>query len=276
MQKAAGPPANTTSPHQPSMCILCDHGSLELLTVPLESLSSGRLAEAVRSAREAAGPGVMDHAEAVLRGDAEAGVEPMLYDEVVGRALESGVLSSVDATAWAARLEDGEALRDPRVQAYLSSCAEILDEYLVLLQERRQVVERFVEAAEGRVGFLGLGPDGEIWFDFGGESYVALAAEEAREIVQRELGATLHTFETEMLMRYSTLPDNASDVVAGILTKPTDVANGILGGLVDLPLLAEDRIRAVGYAPFFRGDPPRPVEDLRFGEWIIVRIPTQI
>lgn len=258
------------------MCILCDHGTLELLTAPLESLAPGRVAEAVRAAREAAGPGVLDHAEAVLRGDTEPTVDASLYDEVVGRALESAVLNSMEATAWAARLEAGEGLRDPRVQAFLSSSTEILDEYAVLLTERKQVVERFVEAPEGAVTFLGLGPDGELWFDFESESYVALAAEEAREIVQRELGSTLNTFDAEVLMRYCSLPDTASDVVVGILAKPTDVANGILGGLIDLPLLAEDRIRAVGYAPFFRGDPPRPVEDLRFGEWIIVRIPTQL
>ena len=258
------------------MCILCDHGTLELLTVPLESLSSGRIAEAVRAAREAAGPGVLDHAEAVLRGDADGVADVGLYDEIVARALESGVLSSVEASAWAAKLEAAEGLRDPRVQAFLSSSAEILDEYAVLFTERRLIVERFVEAAEGAVTFLGLGPDGELWFDFEGESYVALSAEEAMEIVQRELGTTLHTFDAEVLMRYSSLPDSAGDVLVGILAKPTEVANGILSGIVDLPLLAEDRIRAVGYAPFFRGEPPRPVEDLRFGEWIIVRIPTQI
>ena len=77
------------------MCILCDHGTLEALTAPLESLSPGRVADAVRAAREAAGPGVLDHAEAVLRGDADPVVEAGLYDEVVGRALESGVLSSM-------------------------------------------------------------------------------------------------------------------------------------------------------------------------------------
>jgi hypothetical protein len=258
------------------MCILCDHGTLELLTVPLESLTQGRVAEAVRAAREAAGPGVLDHAEAVLRGDADALADVGLYDEVVARALESGVLSSVEASAWAARLEEGEGMRDPRVQAFLSSAAEILDEYAVLFTERRQIVERFVEANEGTVTFLGLGPDGELWFDFEGESYVALSAEEALEIVQRELGTTLHTFDAEVLMRYSSLPETATDVLTGILAKPTEIANPILGGLIDLPLLAEDRVRAVGYAPFFRGEPPRPVEDLRFGEWVIVRIPAQL
>lgn len=258
------------------MCILCDHGTLEVLTAPLERLSPGRLGDAVRAAREAAGPGVLDHAEAVLRGDAEPVVQVGLYDEVIGRALESGVLDTMKATDWDDRLEDGEALRDPRVQAFLSSAAEILDEYRVLLTERRQIVERFVESTGNAVAFLGLGPDGELWFDYDGESYVALNQEEAREIVQRELSAMLHTMDADILLRYCNLPETASDVVAGILTKPNDVANGILGEMVDLQLLADDRIRAVGYAPFFRGEPPRPVEDLRFGEWIILRVPTSI
>jgi len=259
-----------------SMCILCDHGSLELLTAPLDSLPSGRVAEAVRAAREAAGPGVLDHAEAVLRGDAAPVVEPMLYDEVVARALDSGILGMLQATEWARRLESGEALTDPRVQAFLASSTEILDEYSVLLRDRKQVVERFVEASNGAVTFLGLGPDGELWFDFEAEAYVALTAEEAMEIVQRELGTTLHTFDAETLMRYCSRPESARDLISGILLKPTDEANGSLEGLVDLSLLAEDRVRAVGYAPFFRGEPARPVEELRFGEWIILRVPTQL
>lgn len=258
------------------MCILCDHGTLELLTAPLDSLAPGRIAEAVRAAREAAGPGVLDHAEAALRGEAPPLAEAGLYDVVVARAVESGVLNSMDASAWSAWVEEGDGLRDPRVQAYLSACAEILDQYFVMLAERKQVVERFVESSNGVVAFLGLGPDGELWFDYDGESYVALEVEEALEIVQRELGTMLHTFDAELLLRYSNLPETAGDVIAGILTKPIETANGILSGLVDLPLLAEDRVRATGYAPFFRGEPPRPVEDLRFGEWIIVRIPTQL
>src|SRR5690606_41932430 len=101
------------------MCILCDHGSLELLTTSLESLSPGRLSEAVRAAREAAGPGVMDHAEAVLRGDAEPPAEASLYAEQVARALETGGLSSGAASARGARSEGGEHRRDPRRHAHL-------------------------------------------------------------------------------------------------------------------------------------------------------------
>ena len=48
---------------------------------------------------------------------------------------------------------------------------------------------------------------------------------------------------------------------ASVQAKPAEVANSLLAGLVDLPALAEDRVRTEGYAPFFRGDPPRPVAD---------------
>lgn len=257
------------------MCILCDHGALELLTTPLSRFEPGRLAEAVRAAREAAGPGVLDHAEAVLRGESPETTEPGLYAEiVVARALESGVLTSAEASAWSARLGASEGIRDPRVQAFLSSCAEILDEYAMLYDERRQVVERFVEARAAGVRFLWLGQDGELWFDFEGESYAALSEAEAMEIVQRELTAMLHTLEPEVLLQYTELPDAGVEVIAGILARPAEAANELLAGLIDLAALAEDRVRSGGYAPFFRGEPPRPVEDLRFGEWIIVRIPS--
>lgn len=259
------------------MCILCDHGTLELLTTPLDRLAAGQLSEAVRAAREAAGPGVLDHAEAALRGDAAMQVEAGFFGEVVvARALESGVLSSSEASRWDAGLATPEGQRDPRVQAFLSSCAEILDDYAVLVVERRQVVERFVEAFPGGVRFMWLGPDGELWFDFDSESYVALTESEAKEIVQRELSGTLQTMEPELLLRYSGLPDTGLDVVLGIQAKPEETANALLSGLIDLPALADDQVRAVGYAPFFRGDPPRPVEDLRFGEWVIIRVPGQV
>ncbi|MBW3628341.1 MAG: hypothetical protein KY464_03495 [Gemmatimonadetes bacterium] len=258
------------------MCILGDHGTLELLTTPLERLVAGQLGEAVRAAREAAGPGILDHAEAVLRGDAEPGLDSDFYGEVVvARALESGVVSSRDASQWDAWLTTETGQHDPRVQAFLSSCAEILDEYAVLLQERRQVVDRFVEARATAASFTWLGPDGELWFEFGGESYAALTEAEALEIVQREIGTTLHSQEPETLLRYSGLPDTGLEILVGIQGKPTELANSLLSGLIDLPAFAEDRVRAEGYAPFFRGDPPRSVEDLRFGEWVIIRIPVQ-
>jgi hypothetical protein len=259
------------------MCILCDHETLDLLTAPLERFQPGQLAEVIRTARDAASPGVLDHAEAVLRGDAPPSVDPGLYGEIViARALECGVLTSPDASVWGRRLEGSAALRDPRVQAFLSSCSEILDEYLMLGEERRQIVERFVEAHNGSVRFMWLGPDGELWFDFEGESYSALSEVEAVEIVQREIGGTLHSMNPELLLQYSSLPDTGLDVLAGIQSKPAEIADSILSGIIDLAALADDRIRSEGYGPFFKGDPPRQVEDLRFGEWVIVRVPAQL
>lgn len=259
------------------MCILCDHSTLELLTTPLEQLPTGELANAIRTARDAAGPGVLDHAEAILRDEAPPSVGPELYAEaVVARALEAGVLKSSEAYSWGTRLEQDRGVQDPRVQAFVSSCAEIVDEYRVLLGERRQVLERFLEAHGEPVVFSWLGQDGELWFDYQGELYTVLSLPEAMEIVEREISSTLFTLDPETLLRYSTLPEAGLEVLEGILAKPTDIANGLLAGLIDLPALAEDRVRSEGYAPFFRGDPPRPVEDLQFGDWTIVRVPVTL
>jgi len=256
------------------MCILCDHGTLELLTAPLERLEPGQLGNAVRTARDAAAPGVLDHAEAVLRGESEpnAGVE--LYSEiVVARALEAGVLKSTDAFGWDARLSTERGSLDPRVQAFVSSCAEILDDYRVLLGERRQVLERFLETAGDSLSFVWLGQDGELWFDYQEELYAVLGQMEAMEIVERELSESLHTLGAQMLIRYTMLPDTGIEVLENILARPPDAANALLTGMIDLAGLADDRVRVMGYAPFFPSDGDRSVEDLRFGEWVIIRHP---
>jgi hypothetical protein len=256
------------------MCILCDHGTLELLTAPLERLDPGQLGNAIRTARDAAAPGVLDHAEAVLREECapNAGVE--LYSEiVVARALEAGVLKSADAFGWDARLTTERGSLDPRVQAFVSSCAEILDDYRVLFAERRQVLERFLETAGDALVFVWLGQDGELWFEYQGELYAVLAQMEAMEIVERELTETLHTLGAQMLIRYTMLPDTGIEVLENILARPPEAANALLAGMIDLPGLADDRVRVTGYAPYFPGDGERTVEDLRFGEWVIIRHP---
>jgi hypothetical protein len=257
------------------MCILCDHGTLELLTTPLEQLGPGQLANAIRTAREAAGPGVLDHAEAVLREEVSpaAGVE-LYADVVVARALEAGVLKSSDAYGWGTRLNSERGLLDPRVQAFVSSCAEILDDYRLMLAERRQVLDRFLEAHNDPVSFAYLGQDGELWLDYQGEAFAVLSEGEAIEIVERELSSSLCRLDPETLLRYTTLPDAGLELLEGILAKPEEVANSLLSGLIDLPALADDRVRAEGYAPFFGTDGARPVEDLRFGDWVIIRLPT--
>lgn len=257
------------------MCILCDHETLELLTTPLDQLPPGQLANAIRTARDAAGPGILDHAEAVLRGEAAHGAGVELYaDIVVARALEAGVLRSADAYGWGTRLASERGHLDPRVQAFVSSCAEILDDYRILLDERRQVLDRFLEAHNAPVSFAYLGQDGELWLDYQGEAYAVLSEGEAIEIVERELSTTLHSLDPETLLRYTTLPDAGLELLQGILAKPEEVADSLLSGLIDLPALADDRVRAEGYAPYFSSDGSGPAEDLRFGDWIIIRLPS--
>lgn len=255
------------------MCILCENATLELLTSSMDGYQPGQLAEAVRTARDAAAPGVMDHAEAVLRGEVPARVTAEIFGEVVvARALEAGVLTSAAACDWEEGLRRDGGSHDPRVQAFVSSCAEILDEYRLLLVERQQIVERFVEARGASVTFSWLGRDGELWFEYGGELYAALAESEALEIVERELSSSLHSLEAETLLRYTTLPDTGLEVLAGILARPEEDADALLAGLIDIHALADDRVRSVGFAPFFKGEEERAVEDLRFGSWIIIRI----
>ncbi len=261
--------------HHPAMnrmCILCDHATLDLLTAPLDQLAPGRLADAIRDARAAAGPGVLDHAEAVLGGEAPPAPGADLYAEIViARALEAGVLTSSNAYSWGARLETEAGLADPRVQAFVSSCAEIIDEYRAVFAERSRIVDRFVESHGDPVAFAGLGQDGEIWFDYRGESYAALSEAEAMGIVETEISQTLNTLDPTALLRYTALPEAGLEVLAGIQARPTEVANSILSGLIDLPALADDRVRTEGYANFFRDENGQPMEALRFGEWIILR-----
>lgn len=257
------------------MCILCDHGTLDLLTRPLEGLEPGQLGNAIRTARDAAGPGVLDHAEAVLRGESAPTAGLQLYaDIVVARALEAGVLKSADAFGWDTRLTTERGSVDPRVQAFVSSCAEIVDDYRVLLLERRQVLERFLETDAASIAFVWLGQDGELWFEYQDELYAVLAQMEAMEIVERELSESLHTLAADTLIRYTMLPDTGLEVLQGILSRPAEAANALLAGMIDLPALADDRVRLSGYAPFFPGDSDRTVEDLRFGEWVIIRHPS--
>ncbi len=256
------------------MCILCDHGTLELLTTPLERLAPGQLAEAVRTAREAAEPGVLDFAETVLRGEAVPELGLAIFDEVVvARAREAGLLARAGAGAWAGKAAAEQS--DPRVLAFVSSCAEIVDDYRVLLAERKQVVERYVEARGDAVRFTGIGQDGELWFDHQGNAYAALNATEAIEIVEREIGSTLHSLPLDDLLGWTRLPDAAREVLEEVRTRPAETANAVLAELVDLPAIADERVRQEGYAPFFRGgEEERQVEDLRFGEWILIRFPS--
>lgn len=255
------------------MCILCEPKTLELLTSPLARFAPGQLAEAIRVAREAAGAGVLDYAETVLRGAAAAEVDSELYAEiVVGRARDAGLLDRSETNGWGVRLRTATAAPDPRVQAFLSSCAEIIDEYRILLAESRQVLARFLETPPDALGFTGIGQDGELWFEHRGESYTVLSEAEAMEIVERELREQLQSLSAEVLLGYSKLPDAGREVIAEVQARPAEVANEILAGMIDLSALADDRVRLEGYGPFFRNEAGGSVEDLRFGEWIVIRL----
>lgn len=254
------------------MCILCETKVLEALTEAVDALPVGELAEAIRLARDAAGPGLLDHAEAVLRGEARAEMDADLYgDIVVTRAQEAGVLRPAQAKQWRVSLQNGNALRDPRVQAFLSAGAEMIDEYRRLLGERQPVVARFVEAPVESARVTGLGRDGEMWFICRNEHFAVLTEEEALEVVERELSAQLHATDVELLLDYAALPEGADEVLREVQRKPAEVANAILAGLVDVPALAQARVRSEGYAHFFAEDGDEPLEEMRFGGWILLR-----
>ena len=257
------------------MCVLCDHSSLELLVAPIEELPPGQLAAAIRAAREAAEVGVLDHVEAVLRGEAPAEADPTLYGEVVvARAREAGLLDGAGALAWERRLQQGDAGADPRVQGFLSSAAETIDDYRALLAERRQVVARFVEVPEHALEVGWIDKDGELWFEYRDEAYTAIPHREAMEIVERELAGSLHTLRPDELLRYTELPDAALEGLAAIQARGPEAGNDILAELVDLHALAEDRVRAEGYAPFFQGEEDEdPVGATPFGDWLILHVP---
>jgi hypothetical protein len=256
------------------MCVFCDHRNLRLLLDPLEELEPGELAEAVRAAREAAHVGILGYAEAVLGGEATGELNPDLYLEVVlSRAEEAGVVDRAGAYAVAQRLATSAGLRDPRVQAFLSCSAEVLDEYKVACTERRQLIARYIEAAPGTLHFTHIGHDGELWFEYGADQFAALRREEAMSVVEREVASGLHDTPAGELLRYTELPASALDVIVATQKRGEREANEILDTLVDVRALAEERVREYGFAHFFRrpGEDSRVLEAVPFGEWLVLR-----
>lgn len=256
------------------MCVFCDHRSLQLLVAPLDDLAPGQLAQAVRAAREAAHVGMLNHAEAVLEGLRPRGeLEPVLYaDVVVARAEEAGILDHVGTYRWSQRLDGLAGLRDPRVQSFLACGAEVVDEYQRALPERQRLLGRFLEVPVMALRFSHIGDDGEMWFDYGREAYAALRRHEAVDVVEREVARDLHAVAPNELLRYTQLPETATNVLAAIQKQGQDEANAILAGLIDLPALAADRVRGAGFAPFFRhtAEHTPATEATEFGDWILL------
>ncbi len=258
------------------MCVLCDKDNLRLLAAPLAQLSHRELADAISIAREAAWQLVLDTADTFAEFEPETSPRSIGADGygeyVIERALSDGVLTDADVARWNADLEDGTALEDPRVQAFLSSAAEGLSTYILQIAEHKKALELFLEERDGGVSFAGVGPNAEIIFQRGDERYVVLHDDEALRIAIDSLATRLCREDPHHLIEFTNLPVGAADVLASMQQEPPARANDILAGIVDLHALAEDRVRQVGYAPFIAEGITEEYAEQRFGDRIIVRL----
>ncbi|MDQ3556384.1 MAG: hypothetical protein M3409_06365 [Gemmatimonadota bacterium] len=259
------------------MCILCNADSLRLLVAPLDSLSHVDLAESVRVAREASMQLALDAADALGDAGAPAPQPERLDPEeylryAVDRAEQDGISDAGEVRAWEKAFEAGTLLTDPRVQAFLSSAAEALAGYLVQIEEQRAILERFLEIRPEQIVFAGIGPHGEVSFDFGDERCVVLSEEEAMQIAIDAVTSELWREAPERLLRYSSLPDDALDLLVTAQRNPQDKAVDILSGIVDVAALAEDAVRQNGYGGFIAEGMTDDFTEQRFGEVVIIRL----
>jgi hypothetical protein len=259
------------------MCILCDPTSLRLLVVPQDSLSWLDLAESIRIAREAAMQLVLDTADALDEFEgptaALASVEAEEYVHyIIERAEEDGVADAVEGRAWTKALRRGTILHDARVQAFLAAATEGLAVYLNGIDEKRAVLERFLEVAPAALTFGGIGAHGEISFDYAGERYIVLTDDEAIQIAIDRIGDGLWREDPALLLRYTSLPDDGIGILAAAQQNEQEKANDILAGIVDVALLAEDLTRQRGYARFVAEGVTDDFSEQRFGDHSIVRL----
>lgn len=259
------------------MCILCNTDSLRLLAAPLGELSNPQLADAVRGAREAAMQLVLDTADTWADyGDSEEphpSVEPEGYIRyVVDRAENDGVLSSPELKPWRDALRRDTLLNDPRVQAFLSSAVEGLALYITQIRDKRAVLERFLEVRPSEVGFGGIGSYGEIFFENEGDRVIVLTDEEAMQITVDQISSGLSAEDPNLLLRYSSLPDEGISILSAAQQGPQERANEILAGIVDVALLAEDTVRQSGYGRFVAAGITDEFSEQRFGDLVILRL----
>jgi hypothetical protein len=259
------------------MCILCDADSLRLLVVPLEELSTASFVESIRVAREAAMQLVLDTADAWA--DVEADEEPAYSVDpdgfvryVVDRAEQSDLLDRGEVRAWRQALRSGGILSDPRVQAFLSSSAEGLALYSAQIRDKRGVLERFLELRPGKATFGGVGRSGEIFFDLDDFRYIVLSDDEAMQIAMEQISSELWKEDPNLLLRYSSLPDEAIGLLTTAQQGPQERANEILAGIIDLPLLVEDTVRQHGYGRFVTEGIADEFTEQRFGDMLVLRI----
>ena len=255
------------------MCVLCDVTVLRRLGASFDSLAPGERADSIREAREAAGVVAPELAEGVLRGEKLDAADPELYlRHVLDTAREEGVLSGSDSIRWRGELAGPRGPQDPRVQAFLSSCAEFVADYQAGAQERRKVLERYLEVRGTAVEFASIGRDGEIWFEHRGDRYTVMTDDEAMDIAVYRLTDGLPQMSAEELLPYTRLPASALDVLESIRGRPAEEAADVLAGIVDVALMAEDRVVRDGYAGFFAEGEGMLSEDTDFGEYVVVRL----
>jgi hypothetical protein len=257
------------------MCVLCQKENLRLLVAPLSSLSHREVAESIAVAREAAWQLVLDTADAMSEEEGEpvnATVELDGYlDYVVDRAERDSAVPAAELGFWTDGLNESSLLKDPRVQAFLSSAAEGLASYILQIREHQAALELFLEERNGAITFAGVGVSGEIIFDRGTERFVVLNDEEALRIAMDRMATGLCKEDPRWLLEYTNLPVGAADVLAAMQQGPADRANDILAGIVDLHALTEDRVRQVGYAPFI-AEGTDDFTEQRFGDRVIIRL----
>ena len=251
------------------MCVLCDPQALELLVLPLDRLAPVQRVRAIQTAREAASAAAAPLVEAALRGeDAFSGEADAYLEAVVERAREDGVLSRGDAFRWETECSSGRALLDPRVQAFLSGCAELVADYQARADDERVLLGRFMEARPDTVRFAALGRGWELWYQHDGHGYTVLHRDEKTRVAAVYLEGTLHGIDAAELLPYTDLPDARLALLREVQGRAPDEADDLLAGIVDVDALAADRVRRLGVARLLAGE---GAEEIPFGDHVVVR-----
>lgn len=164
-----------------------DPTTLHLLSAPLGDLSDREAAFAIELAREAGdqasevGARVMP--DYLDRFPAE-GMEYLIT--VLGAAASEGVLDAPAHVLWRRAVDEGDAMLDPRVQAF---CAAWTQRAAFLadpeVEERATVLARFLETSAGSVRVATVGPNGHPLFASGSGRYLVLRPPEAEGLGAR-------------------------------------------------------------------------------------------
>lgn len=253
------------------MCVLCDPQALGMLSAPLERLSPIERVQAIRVARDAAMVAAAPLVEAVLRGESGfAGEAEPYMQEVIERAREDGLLNRGEAFRWETEVRSGQALLDPRVQAFLAGCAEWVADYEGRAAEERTVLARFLEARPATLRFASLGRGWELWFEHGVHAYAVIHRDERARVMATYVEGMLHSMDAAELLAYTDLPEAGVELIRQLQGGSADEADDMLAGIVDVDALTEELVRRRGVAPLLAG-PEGDAEEIPFGEYVVIR-----